>query len=176
MANHTEIIMTGTGGQGLIFLASFIAEAAMLAGKNVAQTQSYGIAQRGGFISAEVVADDGEILFQQVTKPDIIIVLNEVAGKRYDAATAPVLYDSSLMVKEGFANWHGIPFTRIASDLGSARSANMVAVGSMLAFLPFVDGKFFEEAAAGKNRATAELGIKAIWEGMAVAEKLSGRG
>jgi 2-oxoglutarate ferredoxin oxidoreductase subunit gamma len=176
MAKQTEIIMAGTGGQGLIFLASLVADAALRAGLNVVQTQSYGIAQRGGFISSEVVAGAGEILFQQVTSPDLIIVLNEVVGARYDGATAPVLYDSSLLRKEGFANWHGVPFTRIAAELGSARSANLVAIGALAAFLPHIETRFFEDAVAGKNPASAEQGIKAVRAGRAMAEKLTGRG
>lgn len=176
MAKRTEILMAGAGGQGLVFLASVIAQAAMRAGMNVVQTQSYGIAQRGGFIAAEVVADEDEILFQQVMNPDIIIVLNEVVGSRYDAATAPVLYDSSLLpAREGRDTWHGIPFTRIAEDLGSARSANMVAVGALAVFLPFIDARFFEETAT-KSTAPASPGITAMRKGMAAAEQLLGKG
>ena len=77
---HFEVLMAGTGGQGLVFCSSFLAEAAIKTGKNVVQTQSYGISQRGGFISAEVIIDDGEIMFQQVTKPDVIIAFCDVVG------------------------------------------------------------------------------------------------
>ena len=59
---HFEVLMAGTGGQGLVFCSSFLAEAAIKSGKNVVQTQSYGISQRGGFISAEAIIDDGEIM------------------------------------------------------------------------------------------------------------------
>ena len=174
MKKHFEILTAGTGGQGLVFLASFISQAIMLCGKNVAQTQSYGTAQRGGFISAEVVADDGEILFQQVTEPDIIIALHEVVGTRYDTVKAPVLYDSDLIKKEGFANWHGLPFARIAREIGSPRSANLVAVGGMLAFLPDLDVTYFEEAARQRNPATAEEGICAIRRGLEIAQQSRG--
>ncbi len=79
---HFEVLMAGTGGQGLVFCSSFLAEASIKTGKNVVQTQSYGISQRGGFISAEVIIDDGEIMFQQVTKPDVIIAFSDVVGTR----------------------------------------------------------------------------------------------
>ena len=148
----------------------------MLGGKNVAQTQSYGIAQRGGFISSEVVVDDGEILFQQVTKPDLIIVLSEIVGTRYDAVFTPVLYDSSLLTKMGFTNWIGIPFAQIARDIGSPHSANMVAIGAMVEFLPFVDVTVFEKAAVKRNAATAEASLKAIMAGITAVKQFTTKG
>jgi len=45
-ASHREVILAGSGGQGLILSAILLAEAAMLEGRNVVQTQSFGIATR----------------------------------------------------------------------------------------------------------------------------------
>ena len=101
---HFEVLMAGTGGQGLVFSSSFLAEAAIKTGKNVVQTQAYGISQRGGFISAEVIIDDGEIMFQQVTKPDVIIAFSDVVGTRYDDAACPVVYDTTIMKARNFPN------------------------------------------------------------------------
>ena len=56
--SHSEIILAGTGGQGLILSGIILAEAAILEGKNVVQTQSYGIASRGGLSLAEVITDE----------------------------------------------------------------------------------------------------------------------
>ena len=72
---HFEVILAGTGGQGLILSGILLAEAAILEGKNVAQTQSYGIASRGGLSLAEVIIDTDEIIFQQVQNPDCILAL-----------------------------------------------------------------------------------------------------
>ena len=52
---HTEVILAGSGGQGLILSGILLAEAAMNEGRNVVQTQSYGIASRGGLSLAEVI-------------------------------------------------------------------------------------------------------------------------
>ena len=76
---HREFILAGTGGQGLILAGILLAEAAILDGRNVVQTQSYGIASRGGLSQAEVIIDDEEIIFQQVRKPDCILALTEEA-------------------------------------------------------------------------------------------------
>lgn len=99
MNRHSEIILAGSGGQGLILSGILLAEAAMLEGKNVVQTQSYGIASRGGLSLAEVIVDDDEIIFQQVRVPDCVLALTEEAARKYDAWPArgvPMLYDSTL--------------------------------------------------------------------------------
>ncbi len=167
--NRREILMAGTGGQGLVFMASFLAEAAMRAGSNVVQTQTYGIAQRGGFISAEVVLDKEEILHQQVLAPDVIIALHDVVGARYDAAACPVLYDSSLMQGGRPAGWTGLPFTKLAEEAGAPKAANLAALGAMSVIVPLVSfealdaaaEKKFKGAAAQANRAALAAGRKA---------------
>jgi len=50
-----EFLLTGTGGQGLILAAIMLAEAGINAGRNVAQSQSYGPEARGGASRAEVI-------------------------------------------------------------------------------------------------------------------------
>lgn len=169
MAKH-EIIMAGTGGQGLVFVASFIAEAAIMAGRNVVQTQTYGIAQRGGFISAEAILDTEEILFQQVQKPDVVIALSDVVGARYNGVTCPVVYDSSLMPARAFENWLAVPCTRIAHDLGAPKAANLVGLGAAMAVTRALPFEVLREAARAKAReAVAKLNIAAMESGMKAA-------
>lgn len=169
MAKH-EILMAGTGGQGLVFVASFIAEAAILAGRNVVQTQTYGIAQRGGFISAEAILDTEEILFQQVQKPDVVIALSDVVGARYDGLSCPVVYDSSLMRERSFPNWLALPCTRIAHDLGAPKAANLVGLGAAMAVTRALPFEVLREAArAQAKEAVARLNIAAMESGLNAA-------
>lgn len=171
MAQHTEILMAGTGGQGLIFVASFLAECAIAQNLNVVQTQTYGIAQRGGFISAEAIISAEEILFQQVTRPNVIVALHDVVGKRYDTVDMPVVYDSSLMVERSFDNWLPIPCTKTAQDMGAPKSANLVALGAAYKLYPFVDFESVVKAAEKMFAPKiAEMNIEAIKKGIALAE------
>ena len=135
MKDLHQIVMAGTGGQGLVSMAMFLAEAAIDANLNTIQTQSYGVAQRGGFTSAEVLVSGKEILFQQVRVPDVVLVLHGVVGARYDEVKCPVIYDSTLVTKD-LPNWKGIPCTEIATAMNSPRSANLVILGAMLAIEP----------------------------------------
>ena len=47
MRNREELRLVGSGGQGVILASVILAEAAILAGKNAAQSQSYGPEARG---------------------------------------------------------------------------------------------------------------------------------
>ena len=134
---HSEIILAGSGGQGLILSGILLAEAAMQEGNNVVQTQSYGIASRGGLSLAEVIVDADEIVFQQVRKPDCVLALTEEAAKKYEGWAArgvPLLYDSTLAAARSGANFIGRDFTRRASELGNAGSVNILALAALTAF------------------------------------------
>ena len=170
-----ELVMAGTGGQGLVFVASFLAEAGILAGQNVVQTQTYGISQRGGFISAEVLLE-GEILFQQVTRPSAVLVLSDVVGARYDELSVPVVYDNSLMKPRAGANWIGIPCTRIAVEVGAPKAANLVGLGAVVALCPALSLEDLSRAAEKKmKKEVAVVNIEAIRRGMQAAEAARAR-
>ncbi len=134
--SHREFILAGTGGQGLILSGILLAEAAMAEGRNVVQTQSYGIASRGGLSLAEVIVDDDEIIFQQVRKPDCILALTEEAAKKYDSWAAKgvtMLYDSTLAQPRAGKCYVGCDFTQRASAMGNAGSVNILALAALAA-------------------------------------------
>ncbi len=145
---HVEIILAGSGGQGLILSGILLAEAAMREGRNVVQTQSYGIASRGGLSLAEVIVDDDEIVYQQVRSPDCVLVLSEEAATRFHGWSekgVPVLYDSTIVSARGGEHFIGRPFTQTASDLGNAGSVNLLALAAVAALTGVVRIATLEE-------------------------------
>ena len=145
---HSEFILAGSGGQGLILAGMMLAEAAMIEGKNVVQTQSYGIASRGGLSLAEVIVDEGEIIFQQVRRPDCVLALSEEAAKKYESwgtKGVPMLYDSTLAAARSGAAFIGRDFTRRASDLGNAGSVNLLALAALAAYTGVVQATSLEQ-------------------------------
>ncbi len=170
---HSEIILAGSGGQGLILSGILLAEAAMLEGKNVVQTQSYGIASRGGLSLAEVIVDEEEIIFQQVRAPDCVLALSEEAAKKYEAWAAsgvPVLYDSTLVAPRQGGNFIGRDFTRRASDLGNAGSVNILALAAVAAYTGVVKIESLETLIRKRFRGPAlELNLESLAAGCALA-------
>ena len=170
---HSEIILAGTGGQGLILSGILLAEAAILEGKNVVQTQSYGIASRGGLSLAEVIVDEEEIIFQQVRVPDCVLALTEDAARKYDAWPAkgvPMLYDSTLATKRSGQNYIGRDFTRRASDLGNVGSVNILALAALAAYTQVVKIASLERLIRKRFRGPAlELNLKLLTVGSELA-------
>ena len=50
----TNVIICGTGGQGILLASEILCEAARLAGNDVKKSEVHGMAQRGGSVSSHV--------------------------------------------------------------------------------------------------------------------------
>jgi 2-oxoglutarate ferredoxin oxidoreductase subunit gamma len=164
-----EVILAGSGGQGLVLAGIMLGEAAMGEGRVVAQTQTYEAATRGGFSMAEVVIDGEEILFQQVEHPDIVLVLTEESMERfahYASEGVPILYDTTLVKPRRGKNLEGHPFTEVASDLGSVASVNVLGLGAILAKVPVVREASLEAVLRSRFRgAVLDLNLRVFSEG-----------
>ena len=174
-SEHREIVLAGTGGQGLILSAGLLAEAAILEGQTVVQTQSYGIASRGGLSAAEVILDDGEILFQQVQQPDCILALSEEAAYAYESwaeSGVPVFYDSTLASPRQGKSFHGYPFTQLASELGGIKSVNILALGTVVAATGVVTAASLEQLIRKRFKGAAvDLNLKVLAAGLGLAHQ-----
>jgi 2-oxoglutarate ferredoxin oxidoreductase subunit gamma len=98
----TQILLSGHGGQGVLLLGDCIAYSAILDGRHVVYTPSYGPETRGGKAKCYVVISDGEIDTPIPEEPDLMIILNQpsmdfvpMLGKG-----GVLLYNSSLIQGE----------------------------------------------------------------------------
>lgn len=178
-----QFLLTGTGGQGLILAAIMLAEAGIIAGQNVVQSQSYGPEARGGASRAEVIIDSEAIHYPKVLKPDIVLTLSQEAYKKYGLhlnEDAILIVDNSQVteVKPRGKNLYSLPITKTArTHLGSEQSANVVALGVVASFsgqIPFEEVKQAVRQRAPKG--TTERNEKALelgWQlGMEAGAKL----
>lgn len=172
-AGRFEVILAGTGGQGLILAGILLAEAAIREGRHVVQTQSYGIASRGGLSAAEVILDAREIIFQQVERPDCIVALTEEALVAYApraAGKAPVLYDDGLAKPRPQAPFRGFPFTRTAGALGAPESVNILTLGTLAAVTGAVAVESLAQVVRQRFKGPAlERNLKALAAGCGLA-------
>jgi len=178
MKQRYEIILAGSGGQGLVLSGRILGLAAILEGKNVAQTQSVlGDAQRGGLSTAEVVIDKDEITFQQVEEPDVILLLGDMAIKKYAKASPRIamLYESGLANLGERDGLYAFPFAELAAQRGFA--ANMIALGSILTLAGPVSFESMEKAVRqtfSKGDAAAK-NLEAVRFGMELAANAAGK-
>ena len=73
---HTEIILSGFGGQGIMFAGQILSYAAMDSGREVTWIPSYGPEMRGGTANCTVVIADEEIGSPVVKNSDAALAMN----------------------------------------------------------------------------------------------------
>ena len=138
MTKKTEILLAGFGGQGIMLMGKLLAQAGLALRKNVTWMPSYGAEVRGGTAYSMTKISDKEIANPIITAPDIFVAMNEPSLVKYEEKLKPkglLILNRSLIKskpKRKDISVVSIPMTEIASKLGSARSANMVALGALL--------------------------------------------
>jgi len=169
MKERYEVIMAGSGGQGLVVSGIMLAEAAILEGKNVVQTVSYGIATRGGFSMAEVIIDREEIIFQQVQNADVVLALTEEAMEKFQGLLgrgAAIVYDTTLLKPRQGERLYGKPFTDMASRMGHVGMANIIALGYLAKMFGMVGTTSLAEVIGKRfSGAVLDANLKALQAG-----------
>jgi 2-oxoisovalerate ferredoxin oxidoreductase beta subunit len=134
-----ELILAGFGGQGILLLGQLLTKSSMIEGKFVSWLPSYGPEMRGGTANCHVVVSRRRIGSPYVPRPTLLVAMNQPSLEKFAGTVRPggmVVYDSSF-VKSATIPSHvtpaPIPFSEIANRLGSAKSANMVAAGAIMA-------------------------------------------
>ena len=136
-----QIVLVGTGGQGLILGGVILAKAAVLEGKNAVQTQTYGIQSRGGYSQSEVLISDEDIYFPKCDRPDLVLTLSQQGYDRYIGNVSDeciILYDQDAVKSINRLQDIGYPFSAKIMDLGNEKAINSLFLGSVLKLCPVV--------------------------------------
>jgi 2-oxoglutarate ferredoxin oxidoreductase subunit gamma len=133
-----QIIIAGSGGQGVLTLGIFLSRIAVYEGKNAAWLPSYGAEKRGGLSFCSLVISDEEIFSPVVETPDTLIVFDQRALESYAARakdSTMIIENSSLIPKDTAAKGKKIyvKANDIAQKLESIKVANIVLAGTYLA-------------------------------------------
>lgn len=168
-----EMRFTGSGGQGVILASVILAEAAVAAGLEAVQSQSYGPEARGGMCKAETVLSRDPILFSKVICPNFLLALSQPSLDKFVRDLAPggvVLADAGLEAPQGAEGIVFLPILDTARDkVGKRMTANIVAVGAINAALGLFDGEALREGVRRHIPAgTEELNWKALEAGEAL--------
>jgi 2-oxoglutarate ferredoxin oxidoreductase subunit gamma len=175
-----EARLAGSGGQGIISAGVILAEAAVLAGLNAVQTQSYGPESRGGASRAEVVLSRDEIDYPKTLSPDVLLALTADACTKYAGRTKSggllIVDDHVQPVPIGPYRVIRAPITRIASDeLGRPIVANIVALGVLAAVTDVVPVDALEQAVLARvPRGTEDLNRTALRRGYEAGRQAAG--
>lgn len=173
-----EIILSGAGGQGLILAGTILAEAAgVLEGKDVVQTQAYGIQARGGASQATVIISNRPIYFPEALTPDLLLCLSQEAYERYMPrlrAGGLLILDEDLVKTENLRadiTFLAFPFTAEAERLNQRIAANMVALGALAGATGVVRAESLAHAIPSRlPERHVPLALKALDVGVQLAE------
>ena len=139
-----NLMVAGFGGQGVMTLGKFLAEATCEStDKNVTFFPSYGAEQRGGTANCYVVISDdiGAPLGDQM---DDLIVMNDPSLSKFLYKLVPggTLYINSSIVKSEITRTDikvvKAPVTELALEMGSAKVLNIIMLGVYVGYTQVV--------------------------------------
>lgn len=141
MDNHINesVIIAGFGGQGIILAGKLLAQTAMTSGKEVTFIPAYGAEVRGGTSNCTVVISDEPIACPVVASPDSLVAMSKASIRKFakDVKSGGLIILNSSQIDsppqlDSSIKLVSIPIDRLAIELGSPKSSNMVAIGAYL--------------------------------------------
>ena len=192
-----SILLTGVGGQGILFAAGVIASAAEAAGFNVTTNEIHGMAQRGGSVASSVRF--GEKVHSPIIpagESDLLVAFDRLEALRCasqlkaggkalvnDVYLTPVtvssgqqqdVADLALSLKTALPDAIFVDAAALAKEVGNERTANMVIAGALSALTPFPEDlwlKAMAETFTGPKAKLLEVNEKAFALGRAAAAR-----
>ena len=178
-----EIVFSGFGGQGVMFVGQLLAYAAMDAGLHVTWIPSYGPEMRGGTAHCSVTISDKAIGSPMVKHPKAAVVFNNPSFDKYEPLVASdgiLVVNRSLVSHQSVRhdiNIFAIPATEIADEIGSVKITNLVLLGALLEAHPVLPVSAIETALekhiAAHRRDLLELNYQALQRGAQFASQIA---
>ncbi len=171
-----KIILSGFGGQGVMFIGKVMAYAGMLGDLEVCWIPSYGPEMRGGTANCSVIISDEDIHSPVIEQADAAIVLNQPSYEKFLSRikTGGVMVVNSSIVqtekRRDDIELIAIPASDIANELGKPALANMVCLGALVPKLNLIDMDNLQkamDAVVGKKKPELyEVNLAAIRKGL----------
>lgn len=173
-----KLVFAGSGGQGVISMATLTCLAAIECNWKAVMSQTYGIEQRGGTAVGFVVISDETIGSPMIEQDaDVCCLMHPMIVQAHmkDAACGGTLLYNSSLIKERPARsdvkFLEIAATDMAQELGERRSANMVAMGRLSAATGIISIEALSSALVKmlgeKKKSLVEINQKALQAGYA---------
>jgi indolepyruvate ferredoxin oxidoreductase, beta subunit len=150
-----DVVAAGVGGQGVLLVARCLAAAALAEGLRVKQSETHGMAQRGGSVVSYIRIGDGAVhsplvspgtaslllgfeLLEAVRSLEYLAPDGKAVASTETVANIPNYPDPDVLIRR-LGEHPGARFLdprSPAREAGSARAANLVLLGAAAAFLP----------------------------------------
>ncbi|GHT49441.1 2-oxoacid:ferredoxin oxidoreductase subunit gamma [Endomicrobiia bacterium] len=133
-----EVVIAGSGGQGVLLAGTLMAQAAIERGLHTTWFPSYGAEMRGGTANSTVVVSSDEIGSPFAFNPNTLVALNESSLDKF----MPVMIDEAVIIanssvisqnKRYRIKPYFVPAADIASkEIKNIRTTNMVSIGALI--------------------------------------------
>lgn len=189
----TNLLIVGTGGQGIILATRIIAWCALKSGFDVKESEVHGMAQRGGSVI-------GQVRFgKKVNSPSIptgeahiMLALEELEALRYlnylkergiiilnlkqilPPSLDPSLYPQNIskeLREKGYKVFE-VKAEELAKSLGSLKIENTIILGISSLLLPFPVEVWKDVLTKFFSAKMIDLNLKAFEEGRKIGEKI----
>lgn len=153
-----NIILCGTGGQGILLASEVLCSAAWRAGYDVKKSEVHGMAQRGGAVSSHVrFGEKVHSVLVEKGSADMVLAMEKMEALRWAEYLSPAgriiacdLRIDPMTVNTGQAEYPDVegalkdlgvpalmvPVLRIAMELGNMRVVNVILLGAASGLIP----------------------------------------
>jgi len=191
MSRTKNIIICGTGGQGILMASEVLCSAAWRSGFDVKKSEVHGMAQRGGSVSSHVrFGEKVNSVLVEKGAADVILALEKMESLRWISYLAPkgelITCDvkiEPMTVNTGSAVYPDVekimgemkipnlmlPVREIAKELGNNRVVNIILLGAASKHLPEISEENWFQAIEERVPSKAlEVNLEAFRRGRAL--------
>lgn len=173
-----NILLTGFGGQGILFAGKVAAYSGLMDGKEVSWLPSYGPEMRGGTANCSVCISDDPICSPLILNPDALLVMNKPSYDKFIHKVQPggvAVIDATLISDreeiEGVKTCY-VEATRLAEENDLQGLANIILLGKVLKECGFASleavKKGIEKSVPARKQHLVEPNFRAIELGMSL--------
>jgi indolepyruvate ferredoxin oxidoreductase beta subunit len=134
-----KILISGVGGQGILFITRLLAEAAIYKGLPVLTAETHGMAQRGGIVMSHLKVGGFSSPLIRPGKADVLLLLHEenLKGHLYYLAHGGIVIANSVLRLDDTeaAKVISIDAASLAKKIQQPKSANLILTGFALSSL-----------------------------------------
>lgn len=161
---HESILIAGSGGQGILFTGTVLAQAALKSGKEVTFFPSYGAEIRGGTAHCLVIISDEQIGSPLVKHPNNMIILNPMSLAKFIkklTGKGNLVIDTSIIDDKPQLN--GVQITEVSAaeiaqkELKNKKVANMIMLGAFAQAKKLFAKEIFEQVLDGMFNGKQDL-------------------
>lgn len=136
MTIKQQIIISGVGGQGVLFVTRLLAETAMMKGYPVLTSETHGMAQRGGTVVSHLKVGDFSSPLIRPFSADGILALKPESLAQHGGFVKPggwaIVNSSQLHQEPAELSITSIDADALARAIGSLKSINLIMLGAAL--------------------------------------------